>query len=221
MSMRKLLTEAYFFTKSNFAALFRIIGPFVLVMAFFGVFVAGVSIEEFWIFWVYMFVFTCGHSFYMCRVIKYMASAITGKEPDLTVSFSEWANLLTVHILYGIAVGVGLIALVIPGIYISAKYGFAEFEAVLNGKAPFKAFGTSWEQTKGIALKLMLASALVGLCVLLINTGLSMLGEANLAMSMFTGFIAELVSTTSLIFVTVVYFRLYVLGLETQSNHSY
>lgn len=212
--MKTLLMESLYFSRTYAGSIFRIIGPFFIVMALFGGYTYMIEDEPGWLSVAYLTVFIGGQSFYICRLIKFMGSVVSGSEVDLSVSVSEWFRLLIVHILYGIAVLVGILALIIPGIYMSAKYGFAEFECVLNKRSPMEALGASWEQTKGHVKTLMLGVFTITITGILFDLLLDWIGEMAPDLMLPLGVLSELGSSIVVVLVSVFYFRVYVSTLE-------
>lgn len=212
--MIKHLSESLYFAREHLGAFFRIIGPFIVVMAPVTALTEVMSKEFNGLYVPYLLLFTCGQAYFMCRLIKYMASVVTGNKVDLSVSFTEWYNLLLVYVVYTIAVLIGLVALIIPGIFIAAKYGFAEFESVLNQREPFKALSTSWNQTKGIVVTLMLGGALINGCAIVLDIPLDIISEISSTHKFVASCLSSIISSVSMVLVSVFYFRLYVIALE-------
>ncbi len=212
--MIKHLNESLYFAREHLGAFFRIIGPFILVMAPIGALTETLGQKYNGLYVLYLLLFTCGQAYYMCRLIKYMAAQVSGSKLDFSVSFTEWYNLLLVYVMYSIAVLIGLVALIIPGIYIAAKYGFAEFESVLNQREPFKALSSSWKQTKGIVITLMLGGALINGCGIMLDVPLNIISEISSTHQFVASSLSSIISSITMLLVSVFYFRLYVLALE-------
>lgn len=90
---------------------------------------------------------------------------------DLVPSGLVFLNYLAVSILYGLLVGVGLVLLIVPGIYLAIRYGLAGF-LVVDGKADaLGAFSRSAQLTRGargslfVLLLALLGMNLLGLLV--------------------------------------------------------
>ena len=60
-------------------------------------------------------------------------------------------------ILYGLAVVVGLILLVIPALFLMARWSLAQPLVVARGDGVMKAFGQSWERTSGNDFPIIIA----------------------------------------------------------------
>ena len=104
---------------------------------------------------------------------------------------------------------VGVIAFIIPGVYIAAKYGFADFEAILNDKPVFSALSESWEDTTGKAGKLMMLIVLNGAVTLMLNFVIFPFEDLSLPVDMVVEFLYGLISAGIGIFTSVVFFRVY------------
>ena len=60
-------------------------------------------------------------------------------------------------IITALAVMVGLVALVIPGLYLITRWSIAAPILLIDGKGPIKALQDSWERTKGSDFSILLA----------------------------------------------------------------
>ncbi|MDA0128557.1 hypothetical protein OH458_10760 [Vibrio sp. MarTm2] len=216
--MIKLLIDSANFLRSHRGPIFTIVGPFFLAMSAFGAYLNTTEQDNVLLFSLYLAVYALGQAFYVCRLIKYMASVVTGSKPELSVSLYEWLRLFCVHLMYGLAVLVGLMVLIIPGIYLSARYGFAEFESVLNKRMPFEAMSSSWGQTQPYTSALMLGALAIGGGGLVMDLLLSAPDGAGFNHLLISGLIAELVSSIVVVLMSVFYFRVYVSSLDFGDN---
>jgi uncharacterized membrane protein len=92
---------------------------------------------------------------------------------DLFARVSLVLNYLIASFLFGIVVAVGLILLIVPGIFFAAKLSFFPYFVVDDGAGPIDALQRSWALTNGVTLKVIL----FGIVLLLINfVGLLALG---------------------------------------------
>jgi membrane-anchored glycerophosphoryl diester phosphodiesterase (GDPDase) len=60
-------------------------------------------------------------------------------------------------VLYGLAIVVGLILLVIPALFLMARWSLAQPLVVARGDGVMKAFGQSWERTSGNDFPIIMA----------------------------------------------------------------
>lgn len=205
-TMNKLLTECFYFSKSNVGSIFKLFGPYVIVTSLLSPFV---ELFYGWGNLFFLVVISFIHTYLMVRFIKFMAFATSGYPKEQTVSLNEWWRLLVVYFFYGVAVLVGFIALIVPGLYFAAKYGFADFEAILNDKPAFSALGESWKDTKGIAGRLMMVTALIGGSQIFLGFAFGLVGDSTTLLYIVSEILYGLISTSLMIFMSVVYFRLY------------
>jgi hypothetical protein len=61
-------------------------------------------------------------------------------------------------VLYGLAILVGLILLVIPALFLIARWSLAQALVVARGDGVMKAFGESWETTRGNEFQIIIAA---------------------------------------------------------------
>jgi len=75
---------------------------------------------------------------------------------DMFAGFSVYINAVLVLFLYGLLVGIGLIFLIIPGIFFACKFIFAPYIVVDKHMNVIEALQESWDMTKGHAFKVFI-----------------------------------------------------------------
>ncbi|CAH7204302.1 conserved membrane hypothetical protein [Vibrio chagasii] len=214
--MRTLLSECLHFTCSNFKSIFKIFGGFIITMSCLGVWLEHsfyVS-ENLWVYAVYLCVYSSIYTYLIAIFINFMASSTNGFDIERSVSWRVWSRLMIVYIIYSLIVLVGTIALIIPGLYLAARYSFVEFEAVLNNKSPLFALEKSWRDTKGITMKLIKISLLLGGLNFILNFVIGYIGEVYPTLQVATGILTSILSPVLLIFGSIVYFRVYITNVD-------
>lgn len=103
--------------------------------------------------------------------IKYVLELVsTGEKPAFSELFSNYSYFLKFFgaaILYNIIVGVGLVLLILPGIYLGIRLQFFAYLIVDKDMGPIEALKKSWEMTEGKVLDLfLLGLVIVGLNIL-------------------------------------------------------
>lgn len=81
-------------------------------------------------------------------------------------SISNWKLLVfyfLCSLLVGLAVGVGLILLIIPGIILAVKMQFSMYYIVDKTQGPLEAIKSSWNETKGAFWKLLIFDIVVSM----------------------------------------------------------
>lgn len=105
--------------------------------------------------------------------------AARGEKPDVNDIFAPfqraWLSLIVATLVAGIAIMIGFLLLIIPGIFIAARLSFYPLIAIDERLGPMDALRASWERTRGhfwlIFLSWLLAGVItfVGLLLLLIG----------------------------------------------------
>jgi uncharacterized membrane protein len=86
---------------------------------------------------------------------------------DLFSAYRLLLNFLVGSIVYGIIVAIGLVFLIIPGIYLAVKYQFYDYLIVDKGMGPLEAIKRSGVLTEGVKRNLVLFwLVLVGINIL-------------------------------------------------------
>ena len=85
--------------------------------------------------------------------IFYSYRSLTGKRVTVNEAFQQakirFFQLFLVNLIYGLLLLTGLIALIIPGLYISYRLMFSSYHTVIYNYSPIKSISSSWELTKG------------------------------------------------------------------------
>lgn len=104
-------------------------------------------------------------------ILRIALNIYDGAEVNLQTLFSEAATFfkfLVASVVYGLIVAVGLILLIVPGIFFGISLQFAPLLVIDKGIGPVAAIKESWRITKGARLQLLLFG--------LILVGINLLG---------------------------------------------
>ena len=82
-------------------------------------------------------------------IVIYSQGNRTGIKKAAIVAARKYLGFLVASILLFVFVMLGLVALIIPGIYIAVKLLFTQQEVVINRLKPMDALKSSWEMTDG------------------------------------------------------------------------
>jgi hypothetical protein len=112
-----------------------------------------------------------------------VATALVGREPDVADSYRYgyrhlWSILL-VSILFALAVFVGLLALVIPGIIIAVRLSVSIPALVVEGKRGTEALGRSWNLVRGYSWSVFGCFIVVFLLTGIVNGLFTAIGGDN------------------------------------------
>lgn len=70
-----------------------------------------------------------------------------------------WGRLMATSIMAGVLIVVGLLAFVVPGVYLFSRLAFVEFAVVLEGRDPVAAIKRSFKLTRGREFEILLPLA--------------------------------------------------------------
>ena len=116
--------------------------------------------------------------------------------------------IILAMILYFVIIGLGMIALIIPGIYLAVKYYFYSYNILLGNQGIKGSFKKSGEIIKGNMLKLFSLIVLL-IFVILASTHLINIAEIeSLIINLIFSFILFLMNGISAVIFTVFYFQL-------------
>lgn len=101
-------------------------------------------------------------------LLKISLDLADSKKPELSTLFSytNWRTLLKFFLaglLYNLVVGVGIILLIIPGIYFAIRFQYFGYLVVDKNLGPIEAFKESSRLTLGVKMGLLKFGALLGL----------------------------------------------------------
>ncbi len=83
------------------------------------------------------------------------------------VDFNQLAIFFAVNLVYGLIVGLGFCALIIPGIFFAIRLWYAPLLAATQGASFTEAFSRSWQMTKGHFWELFLMGlTIIGIYIL-------------------------------------------------------
>jgi len=171
-SIREVLRSAFDITKANFSAL---LGIMVVLLAL--QLTVAFSVDENKLLQLIAQIFVMPG--FTLATLSVFFRVVDGQKPEyahLTERFAHYLNFVATNVLYGIAVLLGLILLIIPGIYLSIRLMYALTAVAEKNLEPMEAFRVSGTFTQGLIWKLIgfnLVLGLVNVCgALLIGVGL-------------------------------------------------
>lgn len=153
--LKQSLQDSWFFLKNHAIALSIIIFPIVIPLEIISVtYQEVIASEE--LAWsdqiIPIFIGLLAYPVYSVAVIFYIVSAIAGERVEtkslwqLGVKF--WLPYFVLTCIAGIAIMIGLVLLLVPGIILAVRYSFSEFDLLLNKSTPLDAMKSSWSLTR-------------------------------------------------------------------------
>ncbi|MBN2185026.1 MAG: hypothetical protein JW746_06825 [Candidatus Krumholzibacteriota bacterium] len=109
---------------------------------------------------VYLWFYTYLYSIFVIVPLKYGAFAVylqaaRNEKCDvgrLSEGFKNYLNAILSHVLVHFMVGIGVMFLIIPGIFLACKFSFVPFLVVDRRLDAIEAIKTSWKMTSGYAM---------------------------------------------------------------------
>ena len=161
---------------------------------------------------MYQPIYTGGLIFMISRLVS--GDSWSVKE-SLLVGLGCWLNLLVVNVISSVLIILGLLALILPGLFIFARLSLAEFSVVLERLSPIDALIHSNRITKRFTWQIMgsvlLLSALLIGVKLLINIIITTFSLKHLFVFMVSELIIIILWST----LTILLFRYYGLAAKT------
>ena len=108
-------------------------------------------------------------AFFGVGMLRIFISAIRGQSPSFGTLFSggdRFLPMLGTQLLYGLAIGLGFLALIIPGIILALGLAMAPYLCVDQNMSPVDALKASWDMMKGNKVNLFGFGLLAGLMCL-------------------------------------------------------
>jgi hypothetical protein len=153
--LKKLLIDSWSFFKNHVVAISVIVLPIVVPIEIFTAFYQYfyTSDEFIWLEQILpMSLWALAYPVYTVGVIFYIASIISGKRSDTKtlwrLGIKFWVPYFILISIVGAGVLLGLMLLIIPGILLTVRLAFSEFDLLLNQSKPLDAIKNSWASTR-------------------------------------------------------------------------
>lgn len=162
----------------------------------------------------YLSVLLAIYPLYMGRLIRYMAWAAgpSNETPkSIAMNAADWRRLFLTNLIITALVSCGLLLFLVPGIYLAARFAFAEFITILRGDAPTTALEKSWREAGPHMWVLFLGTFII----LGTSTVLEILTlpdpDTTLSVRVLVGLFGEFISISGALVLAVFFFRIYCL----------
>lgn len=150
-----LIKQSWEIVKRNVQIIVLLMGVFVLY-SFVQSFVVKALGESF-ISSLVSLAFTLGSIFLQIGFIKIVLKIVDGQKADIQQLWAYpqyFLRAVVVTIVMGLAIGIGLILLIIPGVYLALRLQFALYFLVDKDMAAMDSLKASWKATEGNILNL-------------------------------------------------------------------
>lgn len=208
-----VISETFSVYRDNFGALFgSALAVFIVVGIIAGLIQTG---DSFILALVASIVRLAGHALYTGFVVRLVHDVRDGRRDETVGDLFEAAmpailSLIVFGILFGIAVGIGFVFLIVPGLILLTFWSVGAPAIVIEGLNPIEAFGRSWRLVRGNAWSVFGALLLAFLIVLAIQFVISAIatsiGDLALVIGVVLG--AALTAPIYSLAVSILYFDL-------------
>jgi hypothetical protein len=151
-----------------------------------------------------------------------ISSADAGSKADFVSaaknSLERFFYLIATSILFSIIFLIGLVCLIIPGLYLYVRLCLAYPETVINKKGPIEALKSSWAATKGNELQIFAILAIVEIIVFVIGLMAGALAYAGAAAQIVGIFISGFFGYALIISEVLIYEALKPVSMPAESK---
>jgi hypothetical protein len=167
-----VVNETFSVYGQNFGALFgSALAVFIVVGVIAGVIQIG---DSFILALIASIVRLAGHALYTGFVVRLVQDVRDGRRDQTVGDLFEAAmpailSLIVFGVLFGIAVGIGFVFLIVPGLILLTFWSVGAPAIVVEGVGPIEAFGRSWRLVRGNAWSVFGVLLLIFLIVLVIQ----------------------------------------------------
>ena len=145
-----LLMDSFNYFKKHFVAFCILVLPFALLTN--GIALSFNEEDGSGKFLIYMLFILTIYPFYKGAILYYIAYSFDGRRVPFSqlyqIPASTWFSFVLMNIILGVAVLTGFIALVLPGLYLMARFSFTEIYCVLYKEKTLDAIKLGWHETK-------------------------------------------------------------------------
>jgi hypothetical protein len=154
MDYLKYVRQSLFFFKQNILSIAAIQLPFLLFLALLSEYFP-LNVEETQTFQKNFFLLQVINlallPIYHAATIEFINSVVSGQRLSafqaVYKGLGRWRSLLITYILMTMLTSIGMIFLIIPGIYIAIRLAFADYICVIERRSAMKSLKQSWEET--------------------------------------------------------------------------
>lgn len=206
------LQQSIFFFKSNLSALISIQLPFIVLLMFLQTsstigMADGQDMQKQLMMLTFLDLLFV--PIYLAATLFYMQAVIDGRTLTPMQSWLMgvrcWFRLFATFFLSAIATALGLMLMIIPGIYVGVRLSLANAICVLENKGPMDAMKESWGATDGMFWTLFKGLALIYGGLFVVEVILSPLVEPGSLISMLISVVLDFFNVLGVIFSYRVY----------------
>jgi hypothetical protein len=215
MNLKLIISDAFFFFRSHLVQISTLCLPWLLAVAFVDVLITATSDPSqgmgplYLLAWMFNLLI---YPIYTAALILLMAKRAQLEQPEnkalVASAIKIWQPFFVVHIIGAGLTAVGLMFLVLPGIYVAVRLSFAEFYLVLEGVKPLEAIQKSFQATQPFFFQILLLLVLFLTPLWMLNFFIADF-LSNQEAGSFVNILVAAITAFLMLFVDVVLFRVY------------
>lgn len=215
MNLKLIVSDAFYFFKSNLVQIGSLCLPWLLVVAVVENLIISTGDPSqglgplFLLAWVFKLLI---YPIYTAALILLMAKRARRQQPKnkelLSSALKIWQPFFIVHVMGAGLAALGLMLFIIPGIYVAVRLSFAEFYLTLENIKPVEAIQKSFQATKPYFFQILLLLALFIIPLWMLNLFLAKLLSGQEGVLVINIMVATTI-TFLMLFLDVVMFRVY------------
>lgn len=162
-------------------------------------------------FWLYTILSTLVSLFLACVICKMVYDAVKSRvslSEAVSVSARKFILVLIASIVFALIAGVGLFALIIPGIFLGVKFIFITYAILLDDEGVANSFKKSWQITGGNWWKIFGLYLILGAPMMILFSIASGIAVASVQTALVIDFIAMLIGGWLIAAFTIAYIQL-------------
>lgn len=215
MNLKLIVSDAFYFFKSNLLQIGSLCLPWLLVVAVVENLIISTGDPSqglgplFLLAWVFKLLI---YPIYTAALILLMAKRARRQQPKnkelLSSALKIWQPFFIVNVMRAGLTALGLMLFIIPGIYVAVRLAFAEFYLTLENIKPVEAIQKSFQSTKPYFFQILVLLALFIIPLWMLNLFLADLLSGQKAVLVLNIVVATTI-TFLMLFLDVVMFRVY------------
>ncbi|WP_023604367.1 hypothetical protein [Aliivibrio logei] len=150
LALSVLLMDSFNYFKTHFVAFCILVLPFALLTN--GIALSFNEDDGSGKFLLYMLFILTIYPFYKGAILAYIAYSFDGRRVPFSqlyqIPAKTWFSFVLMNMILGAAVLMGFIALILPGLYLMARFSFTEIYCVLYKETAIDSIKLGWHETK-------------------------------------------------------------------------
>ena len=215
MNFQQTLKQSAYFFKNNFTAICLTLLPCIVLIQLTPLLFPLIEGEAFNTsnLLIALMVKASLYPLYKGALLLLIAARANNRHASLALLYKMaaryWGSILLTAIIGGVLMSIGLALFILPGVYLYARFIFAQFNVVFRDQSPIDALVLSWQQTQQYQWQIILMLLVVVPSIYLPALMILQMLPPETALFQAVGFMVSLAMDIALVFVVIFAFRVY------------